>query len=193
MISRESKGCMSSGLHSVTMTRALGSRRSRRLLPIPIFASLDKEDGVDEAETEEDLLSEEYSQVMQSKMGGSLTYEHERGINYTRILPNLIVGSCLQTAEDAAMLREREKVKCVLCLQQDTDMEYFDLDIIPVLESCQEVGISHYRWRVNDFDPYDLRLKLPEGVTVLDQAVRECKEGKCCPAARLVLISCIEN
>ncbi len=38
---------------------------------------------------------------MQQRMGTSLTYRHEDGMNYTRILDDLIVGSCLQTPEDA--------------------------------------------------------------------------------------------
>ena len=32
--------------------------------------------------------------------GGSLTYRHEDGMNYARIMDGLIVGSCLQTPAD---------------------------------------------------------------------------------------------
>ncbi|UPR02862.1 phosphoglucan phosphatase [Chloropicon primus] len=138
--------------------------RRRRILPISFAGS---------------SSSEEYSEVMQAKMGGSLTYVHERGINYTRILPNLIVGSCLQTGADAKALRRDEKVKAVLCLQQDSDMDYFHLDLDPVLEGCKSAGIDHLRCRVNDFDPYDLRLKLPQGVAALHKAVSSCGEGEC--------------
>ena len=45
--------------------------------------------------------SDEYTDVMQQRMGTSLTYRHEDGMNYNRILDDLIVGSCLQTPEDA--------------------------------------------------------------------------------------------
>lgn len=44
--------------------------------------------------------SEEYTDVMQSRMGGGLTYRHEDGMNYAHVLPDLIVGSCPQTAAD---------------------------------------------------------------------------------------------
>ena len=37
---------------------------------------------------------------MQQRMGSSLTYRHEEGINFADILDDLMVGSCLQTAED---------------------------------------------------------------------------------------------
>lgn len=52
------------------------------------------------AEGDEEDLSDAYTDVMQQRMGTSLTYRHEDGMNYTRILEDLIVGSCLQTAED---------------------------------------------------------------------------------------------
>lgn len=48
----------------------------------------------------EDGLSDEYSQEMQQRMGGALTYRHEDGINYDEILDDLIVGSCPQTPQD---------------------------------------------------------------------------------------------
>lgn len=37
---------------------------------------------------------------MQAKMGTSLTYVHEAGMNYNRITPDIIVGSCPQVASD---------------------------------------------------------------------------------------------
>ena len=156
---------------------AASSPRKRRLLPIPPYASLSK--GSSSSSEDRTELSSEYSETMQAKMGGSLTYEHERGMNFTRILPNLIVGSCLQTAADAGRLRLEENVKAVLCLQQDSDMDYFDLDLDPVLEGCESAGITHIRSRVNDFDPYDLRLKLPAAVAALHEEMRALKEGEC--------------
>lgn len=38
---------------------------------------------------------------MQKKMGTSQVYNHANGMNYDRILPDLIVGSCLQVPADA--------------------------------------------------------------------------------------------
>ena len=56
----------------------------------------------EEEETEE--KSDEYTAEMQQKMGTTLTYRHEDGINWNTILPDLVVGSCLQTPEDADRL-----------------------------------------------------------------------------------------
>lgn len=51
------------------------------------------------ADTEE--LSDKYTDVMQQRMGSAtLTYRHEDGTNWNRILDDLVVGSCLQTPKD---------------------------------------------------------------------------------------------
>ncbi|GFR41929.1 hypothetical protein Agub_g2722 [Astrephomene gubernaculifera] len=112
--------------------------------------------------------SDAYSGAMQRQMGTSLTYRHEEGLNYNRILPDLIVGSCLQTPADVDLLAEREGVTTVFCLQEDSDMEYFSLDIRPIQARCAERGdIKHVRFPIRDFDPFDLRRKLPKAVTRL--------------------------
>lgn len=59
--------------------------------------------GAPTAEDEEEDLedkSSEYSDVMKQRMGSSLTYRHEDGVNFAHVLDNLMVGSCLQTRDD---------------------------------------------------------------------------------------------
>lgn len=105
---------------------------------------------------------------MQAKMGGSLVYRHEEGINYNYVLDDLIVGSCLQTPEDVDFLAEKEGVTTVFCLQEDCDMEYFGLDIKAIQARCKERGdIQHVRFPVRDFDPQDLRRRLPKAIARL--------------------------
>lgn len=53
-------------------------------------------------------------------------------------------------------------VTTVLCLQQDSDLEYFDLDIGAVRRRCEEIGIRHVRCPIRDFDGSDLRKCLPK-------------------------------
>jgi len=55
-----------------------------------------------DAPTEE--KSDDYTEEMQAKMGTTLTYRHEDGINYNHVMPDLVVGSCLQSPEDADRL-----------------------------------------------------------------------------------------
>lgn len=121
-------------------------------------------------EREEDgTLSETYSATMSSAMGAVLTYDHSLGMNYTRILDDLIVGSCLQTPNDVEKL-EKEGVTTVLQLQEDSDLAYFSLDNEPIRERCAAgKQIEHIRHAVRDFDPYSLRRRLPEAVALIAQ------------------------
>ena len=63
-----------------------------------------------------------------------------------------------------------------------SDMEWFSLDINPVLQRCKERGdIEHIRFRIHDFDGFDLRLKLPEAVSIVAERIN---------AGRKVYIHC---
>jgi hypothetical protein len=117
-------------------------------------------------------LSQEYTDVMQQRMGSAtLTYRHEDGMNYNRILDDLIVGSCLQTPDDLDTIADGEGVRTVMCLQEDSDMAYFDLDIAPILERCTaRSDVRHVRHRIRDFDPFSLRMELPGAVAALAQS-----------------------
>ncbi|KAF8072853.1 DSP4 [Scenedesmus sp. PABB004] len=119
---------------------------------------------------EGEALSEEYTEAMQARMGTSLTYRHEDGINYNFVLPDLIVGSCLQGPADVDRLAAEAGVTTVFSLQEDCDMEYFGIDVAAIQARCKEVGVAHVRFPVRDFDPFDLRLKLPKAVARLAKA-----------------------
>lgn len=61
-------------------------------------------------------------------------------------------------------------VGTILCLQKDSDMAYFNLDIRPIQAACRTLGIAHVRFEIRDFDPFDLRIRLPEAVRVCAEA-----------------------
>lgn len=53
-------------------------------------------------------------------------------------------------------------------MQEDCDMEYFNIDIAAIQARCKERGdIKHVRFPVRDFDPFDLRCRLPKAVARL--------------------------
>lgn len=67
-------------------------------------------------------------------------------------------------------------VGTVFCLQEDSDMAYFSLDINPIIKRCQDrEDIKHVRFPIRDFDPFSLRQRLPEAVLVLQ---REAASGR---------------
>lgn len=49
-------------------------------------------------------------------------------------------------------------------------MAYFDLDIRPIQAACHSLGIAHVRFEIRDFDPFDLRKRLPDAVRVCCEA-----------------------
>lgn len=110
---------------------------------------------------------------MTEAMGAVLTYKHELGMNYNFIRPDLIVGSCLQTPSDVDKLRNIG-VKTILCLQQDADLEYFGVDIGAIQRYAKECkDIEHIRAEIRDFDAFDLRMRLPVVVSILDKATKQ--------------------
>eukprot|EP00475_Leptophrys_vorax_P025185 TRINITY_DN35225_c0_g1_i2.p1 TRINITY_DN35225_c0_g1~~TRINITY_DN35225_c0_g1_i2.p1 ORF type:complete len:341 (-),score=17.14 TRINITY_DN35225_c0_g1_i2:166-1188(-) len=135
--------------------------------------------GAVEAVAEAKEKGEEYSATMQAAMGNTaLIYRHELGMNFARVLPDLIVGSCLQSPLDLDRLRDEEGVGSVHCLQRDSDLEYFDLDINPIIERAAERGDIQHVWTpIRDFDPFDLRMQLPHAVASLLKGMREHGTG----------------
>ncbi|KAK9820509.1 hypothetical protein WJX72_011109 [[Myrmecia] bisecta] len=125
------------------------------------------------AEAEEEELeekSEEYSEEMQKRMGGFLTYRHEDGMNFAHVLDNLIVGSCLQKPADLDRLVDEEGVGTIYCLQKNSDMEWFQLDVRPIQARAAERGdVKHVRYPIRDFDAFDVRMQLPRAVALLLQ------------------------
>lgn len=120
--------------------------------------------------------SEVYSNTMTQAMGAVLTYRHELGMSYNFIRPDLIVGSCLQTPLDVDKLIGIG-VKTIFCLQQNSDLEYFGVDIQAIGEHAKKCdGIEHIRAEIRDFDGFDLRMRLPAVVSRLHKAIN-CNGG----------------
>ncbi|KAG0473315.1 hypothetical protein HPP92_015172 [Vanilla planifolia] len=115
--------------------------------------------------------SEIYNNNMAEAMGAVLTYRHELGMNYNFILPDLIVGSCLQTPSDVDKLIGIG-VRTIFCLQQNADLEYFGVDIQAIERyAIQNDKIEHCRAEIRDFDAFDLRMRLPAVVSRLHKAI----------------------
>jgi hypothetical protein len=100
---------------------------------------------------EDEVKSDAYTSEMQAKMGTSLTYRHELGINWNEVLPDLVVGSCLQGPEDVDRVAAAG-VTTVLCLQEDSDLDYFGIDVAAIAARCKARGdIKHVRFPIRDF------------------------------------------
>lgn len=90
-------------------------------------------------------------------------------MDYVEILGQLLLGSRPETAADIDRLRLESGITAVLNLQTDDDMRAVKLDWKPLEAHYRKSGIQLCRVPVRDFDPVDLRKKLPECVRTLDQ------------------------
>eukprot|EP00850_Spirogloea_muscicola_P008930 SM000049S16701 [mRNA] locus=s49:99105:102551:- [translate_table: standard] len=124
---------------------------------------------------DDEQKAKEYSSTMQQAMeDAALVYRHELGMNYSYLLPDLIVGSCPQKPDDVDHLRESAGVSTILCLQQEQDLQYFNLDLAAIQARAAERGdIEHVRSGIRDFDPFSLRKELPTAVAKLHRAFQE--------------------
>ena len=84
----------------------------------------------------------------------------------SQILPNLFVGSCPSGHDDINWLK-REGVTALLNVQTDEDMAYWGF------LAHDQAGIEVRRVPIRDFDPDDLRRKLPLAVEVLEELLQE--------------------
>ncbi len=93
-------------------------------------------------------------------------------MDYAQILSQLFLGSHPQTTDDIDRLRQEAGITAVLNLQTDDDMRAVNLVWEPLEAHYRTCGIELSRLSVRDFDPVDLREKLPECVHVLDSLLK---------------------
>jgi protein-tyrosine phosphatase len=89
-------------------------------------------------------------------------------MEYVELVDQLFLGSRPETTADIDRLRLDSGVTAVLNLQTDDDMRAIHLVWEPLEVHYRNTGIELCRVPVRDFDPVDLREKLPECVRTLD-------------------------
>ena len=89
-------------------------------------------------------------------------------MDYVELLAQLFVGSRPETTADIDRLRLDSGITAVVNLQTDDDMRAVKLVWEPLEAHYRNLGIELCRMPVRDFDPVDLREKLPECVRGLD-------------------------
>ncbi|GMP61373.1 hypothetical protein CsSME_00023868 [Camellia sinensis var. sinensis] len=92
---------------------------------------------------------EEYNIAMKKMMRNPYEYHHDLGMNYTLITDKLIVGSQPQKPEDIDHLKREEDVAYILNLQQDRDIEYWEIDLKSIIKRCRDLEIRHMRRPIN--------------------------------------------
>ncbi len=90
-------------------------------------------------------------------------------IDGSQILPNLFVGTFPKSPDDIDRLKREFGITAVLNVQTDEDLAYWGVNWQELKSSYREAGIDVRRVPVQDFDPDDLRRKLPACVARLDE------------------------
>jgi protein-tyrosine phosphatase len=88
-------------------------------------------------------------------------------IHYAQVLPQLFFGSHPENVDDIERLRQEATITAVLNLQTDDDMRSVNLVWEPLEAYYAVCGMELRRVPVRDFDPADLREKLPACVRSL--------------------------
>jgi len=89
-----------------------------------------------------------------------------------QILPNLFVGSCPGDMDDIDSLATKFGITAVLNLQTDEDFASWGVDWHEMERAYQKSGVELRRVPVQDFNPEELRRKIPACVQALDGLLR---------------------
>ena len=117
-------------------------------------------------------------------------------INFSRIEPNIFVGSAPQTKMDADRLAQM-KITAVISLQSDADLKGHGIDWPKLQNDYEDLGIFAERFPIVDFDEADLGRRLPEPVMTLNQLLSvghrlyvHCNAGICRAPATVLTYIC---
>lgn len=154
---------------AATLRRAPAGARRRAQPPRAVATALA---GV---ETETLQRIEHYNRTMNERMQwdrrSPYEYHPEKGLYYSYILPDLVVGSQPRTKEDVDHIAERVGAKTILNLQQDKDMAYWGVDVSELRARADASGVALLRCPARDFDPHSLRHMLPAACRVLEESL----------------------
>jgi protein-tyrosine phosphatase len=93
-------------------------------------------------------------------------------MNFDQIVPRVFVGSCPANPADVQALKSNLGVTAVLNLQTDGDMAWWGIDSAELEAVYRAAGIELRRMPVEDFNPEELRRRLPACVEALDELLQ---------------------
>jgi protein-tyrosine phosphatase len=90
-------------------------------------------------------------------------------LDYDQILPELFIGSHLESGDDIDRLKNEAGVTAVLNLQTHEDDLYWKRDWLALANHYYQCGVEIRRVPIRDFDQTDLGQQLPDGVSALNE------------------------
>eukprot|EP00897_Mesotaenium_endlicherianum_P009222 jgi/Mesen1/8328/ME000046S07717 len=101
-----------------------------------------------------------------------LAYDHAVGMDYTMVMPQLYIGSCLQTPADVGVLTRELGLTAVLNLQLANDATNWGIDTDAIARVAKEEGLLFVNLPIKSFEPNELRMKLPMAMGTLHRLLR---------------------
>lgn len=97
-----------------------------------------------------------------TNLANPFEYNFDRGLYFHYVAPDLVVGSQPRHAADVDDLA-KEGVTHILNLQQDKDLEYWNVSLHEISSRSAHHGMHLIRTPAVDFSPHSLRDTLPRG------------------------------
>ena len=89
-----------------------------------------------------------------------------------QILPQVLVGACPRNGEDVNSLKTDFGITAVLNVQTEEDFAYWGIEWHEMEAAYRQCGVELRRVPVPDFNPEELRRRLPACVQALDELLR---------------------
>ena len=178
-LSRRSRGLGPSSRHSRVSCQAFSWRSlflgASSSSSSPKAASAEAEEtssASKEKWAREEAAREQYNATMKAAMSNPYEYQPEIGLYYTEITPGMLVGTQIKSPEDVDRLVDFEGMTSVINMQQDKDVEYWGVDLKPVIQRCKERGVQYIRVPAVDFSGDSLRGVSAKAAAALEYCMR---------------------
>ncbi len=88
-------------------------------------------------------------------------------LNWGRVTPSIVIGSCPMTINDLKQIQAETGVTAVLSVQHDDCLQYWRIDYPAMRRAGIRLGMNMARCPIRDFDIEDMRRRLPASIACL--------------------------
>ena len=94
-------------------------------------------------------------------------------LNWNEVTEQLIIGSCPRTLRDLEKIRTESRATALLCLQNQSCFDYWDIDYLAMRKKGSELGLTMAHSPMGDMDIHEQRYSLAPAVRELTKLQRE--------------------
>lgn len=137
------------------------------------LSSFSSRDEADAPSCDDNCKADFYNRDMAVKMEWTMPFEYhpDRGLYFHEVAPGVYCGTQPRSVLDVEQLKARLGISTILCLQTESDINYWGVKLHDITHACDRLRVSHVRKSARDFDPHSLRKTLPSAVKALQLAL----------------------